>query len=61
VRIVSDKRTYQITIHSPHGTQAIEQFRHWLDKVADEASARWGIDIEITQPETEEAATEEFK
>ncbi|MFB6198357.1 MAG: hypothetical protein ABEI52_08850 [Halobacteriaceae archaeon] len=40
-----DKATYEITIESPHGKRAIENFEHWLGKVSDEAKERWGIDI----------------
>jgi hypothetical protein len=40
-----DKATYEITIESPHGKRAIENFEHWLAKVSDEAEERWGIVI----------------
>jgi len=46
---MTDKLTLKITIESPHGTQPLSQFRHFLGKVADESKARWGIDIEITE------------
>jgi len=38
---------FSVTVTSPHGKQAIESFRHWLGKVADEAKKRWGIEITI--------------
>lgn len=44
-----DKATYEITIKSPHGKRAIENWEHWLGKVADEARERWGIEIQKTK------------
>jgi hypothetical protein len=60
---MSDKasRTFEVTVTSPHGSQAVEQFRHFLSKVASDARERWGIDIQITELQDGSASTEEFK
>lgn len=50
---MSDKLTLTVTITSPHGKQPLEQFKHWLTKVANESKARWGIGIEITEEREE--------
>lgn len=39
--------TFKIRIESPIGENSIEQFRHWLNKVADESENRFGISITI--------------
>lgn len=53
---MSDKLLLEVEITSPHGRQPLEQFRHFLGKVSDEASERWGIDIQVRkqQPETKD-------
>lgn len=43
------EETFTVTVHSPYGEQPIEQFRHHLHKMADEADTRWGIEIEVTK------------
>jgi hypothetical protein len=43
------ERTFTVTVDSPYGTQAIEQFYHHLIKIADEAETRWGIKIEVSK------------
>lgn len=54
-----DTATFTVEITSPHGKHAIEQFRHFLGKVANEARERWGIEIEINrQPEGQDYDTE---
>jgi hypothetical protein len=60
---MSDKasRTFEVQVVSPHGSQAVDQFRHWLGKVSDEARERWGIAIQITEMQEGSASTEEFK
>jgi len=60
---MSDKasRTFEVTVTSPHGSQAVDQFRHWLGKVSDEAAARWGIDIQINEIAGEPEHTEGFE
>lgn len=49
-----NKQTFEVTVKSPHGKQAIEAFRHFLSKVADDARERWGIKIQITRVEDSE-------
>jgi hypothetical protein len=39
--------TFEITVQSPIGKQAITQFQHHLNKIASEAKERWGIQIQI--------------
>jgi len=51
------QRTYELTIESPYGKQPVEQFRHFLGKVADEADTRWGIEITIEEHESDELNT----
>jgi hypothetical protein len=46
---MKDSQTFMVTVESPHGKQAIEQFAHFLSKVSDEAKARWGITITVTK------------
>lgn len=43
------KRTFKITVKSPYGSQPIEQFRHFVSKISDEAQERWGIEIDIRE------------
>jgi len=43
------EETFIVTVDSPYGEQPIEQFRHHLLKVADEADTRWGIDIDVSK------------
>lgn len=45
--------TFEVTVTSPHGKQAIDSFNHFLRKVADDAKTRWGIEIQVTE-KTEE-------
>ena len=52
---MTDSQTFTVTVESPHGKQAIEQFAHFLNKVSDEAEARWGITIRVER-ETEAPA-----
>jgi len=52
------EQTFSVTVDSPHGKQAIEQFAHFLNKVADEAEARWGIGIQIEREKETEHSTE---
>jgi hypothetical protein len=54
-------RTFEVTVESPHGSQAVDQFRHWLGKVSDEARERWGIDIQIKELQSEPDHTEGFE
>jgi len=49
IQTMSDKRTFKLTVESPHGSGAIESFRHWIGKVSDEAEARWGIEITLEE------------
>jgi hypothetical protein len=53
------KETFTVTVDSPHGKQAIEQFRHFLHKISDEAEARWGITITV-EKQTDIEHTEGF-
>jgi len=46
--------TFTVTITTPHGKRCIEQFEHYLRKVADEALKRWGIEIEIERETPDE-------
>jgi len=55
-----DKATYQVEIESPHGKRAIENFEHWLGKVADEAEERWGIVITTKRIDDSAEGTAEF-
>lgn len=48
---MSKTAKFEVTIESPHGKQAIENWRHWIGKVADEAEERWGITIRVKQIE----------
>lgn len=41
------KQEFRLVIESPYGEQPIEQFRHFINKVSDEALTRWGISIEV--------------
>lgn len=59
--MTNDTQTFSVTVESPHGRQAIEQWEHWINKVADEADARWGITISIEEVNTKTASTEEFE
>lgn len=45
------KGEFRVTVDSPHGKQPVTQFQHWLSKVADEAQARWNIDIMVQRIE----------
>jgi hypothetical protein len=45
---------FRVTVESPHGKRAVESFRHFLGKVADDAQERWGIDIQISRIEDDE-------
>jgi len=57
---MTDSQTFAVTVESPHGRQAIEQFHHFLNKVSNEAETRWGITIRVEQ-ETENEHTEGFE
>jgi hypothetical protein len=46
---MTDKRTYTITVESPHGSSALDNFEHWINKVSDEAKSRWGIEISMEE------------
>jgi hypothetical protein len=50
----SHKETFEVTVHSPLGKQAISRFEHWLNKVGDDAKARWGITISVSKKSDEE-------
>ncbi len=52
------KQTFKIVVKSPYGTQPIEQWDHWIRKVADEADTRWGISISIERKTETEHNTE---
>jgi len=54
---MTDSATYRIKIESPHGKRAIQNWEHWLSKVADEAEERWGI--VITKERIDDAAETE--
>lgn len=56
-----DKATYEITIESPHGKRAIENFEHWLAKVSGEAEERWGIVISQEQIDVSADERAEFQ
>jgi len=45
---------FRVSVESPHGQQAVEQFAHFLNKVADEARERWGIAISVERLEGEQ-------
>jgi len=45
---------FRVSVSSPHGKAAVEQFSHFLNKVSDEARERWGIGIEISRIEDDE-------
>lgn len=58
------KQDFRLSIKSPYGEKRpIEQFEHFIRKVADEADTRWGITIEIERVEQsdEEATKDEFQ
>lgn len=56
------KRTFEITIESPYGKQPVEQFRHFLSKIQDDALTRWGIEIEISEvSEDADVSKEDFQ
>jgi len=44
-----DKATFKVEIESPHGKRAIENWRHWIGKVSQEANERWGIQIDVSR------------
>lgn len=46
---MTDKQTFTVTVESPFGRQPIQQFNHFLRKIADEAETRWGIEIEVSK------------
>jgi hypothetical protein len=58
---MTDKATFEVTITSPHGKRAIENWRHWIGKVADEAEERWGIEIDVTRVDESPEAEPEFQ
>jgi len=43
------KRTFRVIVDSPYGKQPVSQFKHFLNKISDEAETRWGITITITE------------
>jgi len=45
---------FRVSVESPHGKRAVEQFRHFLGKVSEDARERWGITIEIERIEDTE-------
>jgi hypothetical protein len=48
---MTDKATFKVEIKSPFGRQPIEQFYHYLSKVADESKERWNIEVTIERIE----------
>jgi len=54
------KQTYEVVVESPHGKGSIEQWEHWMNKVADDAQTRWGITITIN-PQSESVSKDEFQ
>jgi len=51
---MTDKATFKITVRSPWGRKPLDKFEHWINKVASDASERWGIDIQIDRVDVEE-------
>lgn len=44
---MSDKAEFKVVVESPFGKQPLEQFGHFISKVADEAAERWNITINV--------------
>jgi len=44
---MTDKAEFRVTVESPFGNQPTQQFTHFLNKVANEAKARWNIEITV--------------
>jgi len=57
---MTDSQTFNVTVDSPHGKQAVEQFAHFLHKISDEAEARWGIKITVERESEPVQETEGF-
>jgi len=51
---MTDKATFEIEVTSPWGRKPLDKFEHWIDDVASDARARWGIEIEIDRLQQEE-------
>jgi len=52
------KQEFRVVVESPYGKQPISEFRHWMNKVADDALTRWGISISVEAIESDGSATE---
>ena len=48
------KQEFRVVVSSPYGKQPIEQFRHFINKVADDALTRWGIEVQIQAVSSED-------
>lgn len=55
------KQEFRLVIESPYGKQPIEQFRHFIGKVSDEAITRWGIDVSISKVDENDVDRSEFE
>lgn len=55
------QKEYKLTIQSPYGKQPLEDFKHFMGKVSDDAETRWGIELEMEAIADEPDVSEDFE
>jgi len=46
---MTERRMFEVVVESPYGKRPIQEWEHWIRKIADEAETRWGIEIEVSK------------